>query len=135
MTIDCAIRGLYARANMIKRKFYDCTEDVKLHLFRSYCSNFYCCALWSGNDPEPIKAVKICHNNVLRMFIQTRFKDSISGHFMVRNLPNLDVLRRNAALSLYKRLTSSQNILVTTIVQSSFFIYSEFLAHWKLLFN
>ena len=32
---------LYAQANMLARKFHMCTEDVKVSLFRAYCTPFY----------------------------------------------------------------------------------------------
>ncbi len=32
---------LYGQANMLARKFYMCTVDVKIALFRAYCTSFY----------------------------------------------------------------------------------------------
>ena len=40
------IRSLYARANTVIRKFYNCTVDIKLSLFKSYCLPSYCSHLW-----------------------------------------------------------------------------------------
>ena len=37
------MRTLYTRVRM----FSYCTIDVKMELFRSYCSSLYCCSLWS----------------------------------------------------------------------------------------
>ena len=107
-SVDEVIRGLYARGNMIKRRFFMCSEDVKITLFRSYCSSFYCCALWS-DEKRLIHRVKVCHNNVFMLFIRTNFKDSISSHFIRRGLANFDIVRRKAVASLYRRLISSQN--------------------------
>ena len=36
------LRLLYMRSNKIIRMFYFCTIDVKLELFRSFCTSFYC---------------------------------------------------------------------------------------------
>ena len=36
---------LYAQANMLARKFHMCTEDVKVSIFRAYCT-FYTAQLW-----------------------------------------------------------------------------------------
>ena len=41
------LRLLYMRSNKIARMFYFCTIDVKLELFRSCCTSFYCCYLWT----------------------------------------------------------------------------------------
>ena len=41
------MRTLYIRSNKILRMFSYCTIDVKMELFRSYCSSLYWCSLWS----------------------------------------------------------------------------------------
>ena len=33
------MRGLYARGNMLRRKFYFCSDQVKNKLFSAYCNN------------------------------------------------------------------------------------------------
>ena len=35
------ITGLYARSNMLRRKFYFCSDQVKNKLFSAYCNNIY----------------------------------------------------------------------------------------------
>ena len=42
------LRLLYKRPNKILRMFHFSTVDVKLELFRSFCTPFYCCYLWTG---------------------------------------------------------------------------------------
>ena len=37
---------LYARTNMLIRKFSKCYINVKLCLFRAYCTQFYGCSRW-----------------------------------------------------------------------------------------
>ena len=39
-------RSLYARANMIIRKFSSASWNTKLMLFRAYCTPMYGCQLW-----------------------------------------------------------------------------------------
>ena len=39
------LRALYAQGNIILRKFGKCSLQVKIQLFKSYCSNMYCCPL------------------------------------------------------------------------------------------
>ena len=126
-TIKHEIRKQYIRGNMIKRKFGSCSEEVKLRLFRSYCSSFYCSHLWSEHNTEYIHKAKVCHNNILRYFISSHYLDSISQHFVCRNLDNFDVLRRKSMYNFYTRLLCSKNLLVSTILSSNFFIYSNFM--------
>ena len=39
------MRGLYARSNMLRRKFYFCSDQVKNKLFSAYCNNIYVFAM------------------------------------------------------------------------------------------
>ena len=39
------IRTLYIRSSKLLRAFHYCTIDVKLELYRSFCTSFYCCHL------------------------------------------------------------------------------------------
>jgi hypothetical protein len=39
-------RALSIRANMIVRRLVCCTTEVKLTLFKAYCTTFYTCSLW-----------------------------------------------------------------------------------------
>ena len=36
------LRLLYTKSNRLLRLFYHCSTDVKIALFRSYCTCFYC---------------------------------------------------------------------------------------------
>ena len=38
---------LYTKSNRLLRLFYHCSTDVKIALFRSYCTCFYCPFLWT----------------------------------------------------------------------------------------
>ena len=39
---------LYVQGNVIARKFYMCTENVKIKLFTTYCICLYTARLWSN---------------------------------------------------------------------------------------
>ena len=41
------LRRLYTKSNRV-RLFYHCSTDVKIALFRSYCTCFYCPLLWTN---------------------------------------------------------------------------------------
>ena len=45
--IEKQMRTLYIWSNELLRMFSYCTIDVKMELFRSYCSSLYCCSMWS----------------------------------------------------------------------------------------
>ena len=41
------LRLLYIKSSRLLRLFYNCSTDVKIALFRSYCSCFHCPFLWT----------------------------------------------------------------------------------------
>ena len=129
MSMRNCIRGTYARGNLLQRRFKHCTQDVKVRLFQSYCSSFYCCALCDFKV-STYKSVKVCHNNIFRFVCKCNRGDSISRQFVYFNVPNLDVLRRKLIYNLLKRVFGSENELVVTIRNSVFFIGSELLRFW-----
>ena len=53
--IKRTIRGIYARSNMLMRKFYNCSSHVKKFLFKTYCTNFYCAQLWWTYSNESLR--------------------------------------------------------------------------------
>ena len=53
-------KQLYAQGNALVRKFYMCTETVRISLFKSYCSSLY--KVLYGT----ITALNRCENDVLR---------------------------------------------------------------------
>ena len=90
------MRGFYARANTILRNFNMCSIYVKVELFRAYCTNFYCCSLWSSFSLSTISKMRVAYNNVVRRLLGYSRRDSASNMFVTNNLPSFDVLlRRN----------------------------------------
>ena len=53
------LRLLYMRSNKIIRMFCFCTIDVKLELFRSFCTSFYCCYLWTGYKKSTFNRLRV----------------------------------------------------------------------------
>ena len=39
-------RQLYAQGNALARRFHMCSDNVKVTIFRSYCSSLYTSQLW-----------------------------------------------------------------------------------------
>jgi hypothetical protein len=127
--LNC-IRGIFTRGNVIKRKFSQCNRDVKVKLFQSYCTNFYCCSLWNVHTAQTYKKVKTSHNKVFRYICNCNRQNSISRQFVSFNVPNCDVIRRKSIFSLYKRILSSTNTLIVTILASDSFVTSSLFTYW-----
>ena len=47
------MRKFYTNANMLIRKFFKCSVDVKCYLYKTYCSTMYCSAMWFDTTNMP----------------------------------------------------------------------------------
>ena len=65
-------RKFYAQANMLLRNFRYCGREVKCMLFKSFCTNMYCCPLWFNSTSSSIKKLKSSYNSVLRRLLCIR---------------------------------------------------------------
>ena len=73
-------RVLYAQGNMLVRKFYMCSEDVKTQLFRTFCTPMYIAQLWwnYSNSSSSMRKLKVAYNDVMRMLLGLpRFQSAI----------------------------------------------------------
>ena len=78
-------RTFYAQTNMLLHNFRYCTNDVKCMLFKSFCANMYCCALWFNSTSSTIKKLKTSYNSALRNLLLIRNSETQK----LRNLFNI----------------------------------------------
>ena len=57
------MRTLYIRSNRLLRIFRYCSTDVKLELFKSYYTSFYCCYLWTAYKKSTFDRLRVVFNN------------------------------------------------------------------------
>ena len=115
-------RSTYARGNMLINKFRHCSSDVKLQLFKSYCTSLYCCALWSNYSTNVYSKVKVAYNNIFRSLMKVDRFASVSHAFLQMNLDSFSVLVRSNIFSLRKRLLGSDNCIIDCIMSSTHFL-------------
>ena len=88
-------RQLYARANVLARKFYMCTDEVKVLLFRTFCCNLYTCQLWWNFTQTAMRKINVAYNNAFRMIMQLPRYCSASNMFAMCNVPSCQAVMRN----------------------------------------
>ena len=71
-------KALYARGNVILRHLRTCCNEVIMLLFNSYCTSFYCSALWFIHKVKSIGRLKTAYNRVFRKLFMIRGQVSIS---------------------------------------------------------
>ncbi len=125
------MRSLYCRGNIVLKKFKNCSENVKVQLFKSYCTSFYCSALWTSFKNSSLKSMKVAFNNIFRLLFGVSRRESVSQNLLVRGIPCFNVIRRKQVFSLYSRVLTSSNIPIQTMCESTFFISSSIFKKWE----
>ena len=77
-------RQLCAQCNALARRFYMCSDNVKVTIFRSYCSSLYTSQLWWKYKVSSIKKLYVAYSNAFRMLFRLPRDCSASGMFAVQ---------------------------------------------------
>ena len=133
--ISSQIRSLYARGNVLIKHFNFCSDDVKSLLFKTFCSSLYCCHLWCKCSTESRRRIKVAHNRVFRVLMKLEHRVSMSHTFLLYNIMHSDVIIRNAMNGFVSRINASDNVLIFTIINSTYYIYSKMYQHWYSALN
>jgi len=130
------LRSVYAQGNILLRKFQKCSDDIKCHLFRSYCTNLYCAVLWCNFTASAFRRIKVAYNNTFRMLMCVK-RRQVYNAFVRFNVDSFQVILRKSVYSFNKRLLKSRNCIISNIMNSmSFLSGSKLQAHWeKVLYN
>jgi endonuclease/exonuclease/phosphatase family metal-dependent hydrolase len=124
-------RSTYSRGNIIIRNFRLCNDDVKSQLFRSYCTSFYCASLWSSYNLESLQRLNVAYNRIFRILMGLQHRVSISAHLLKLSLSPLKVIIRKLICSFRNRIMHSENVLLRTIVNSVYFMFSSVTKKWN----
>ena len=74
---------LYIRSNKLLCNFYHCSIDVKLELFRSFCTSFYCCYLWTAYKKSTFNKLRVAFNNAYRRVLAVCHDDLVPAQCML----------------------------------------------------
>ena len=117
---------------MLVNNFKCCSDEVKIDLFKAYCSNLYCAHLWSSYRNSKYNRIRVAYNDSYRALMNFKRGESISAEYVTRNVNSFEVLVRKAVYSFLSRALLSTNSLVSTIIISVYFIYaSPLFEKWK----
>ena len=110
------IRAMYARGNMLVSKFRKCTPEVKVQLFKTYCSNIYCGHLWQQYHNTTFKRLKVAYNNVFRSLMNIKERCSISEVYVNCGVDGFDTMVKKFVNGFRKQLNSSTNSIINIIL-------------------
>ena len=82
------LRLLYTKSNRLLRLFHHCSTDVKIALFRSYCTCFYCPFLWTHYKKSTHSKLRVAFNNVLvyRRILKLPPRSRASTMYAINNI-------------------------------------------------
>ena len=126
-------RTLYAQANMLKRKFYFCSVDVKVNLFRAFCTPLYTAPLWVRFKKASMNKLKVAYNDCMRILMRKPRWTSASELFCNLSISTFHALRRNLMYTFMCRLNESQNSIIGLLINpclSGTRYQSPFWEHW-----
>ena len=126
-------RMLYAQANMLVRKFHYCSVDVKVNLFRAYCTPLYTAPLWVNYKKESLRKLMVAYNDCLRILLKKSRFGSASMLFCDSGLSTFHALLRNLMYKFTCRLDGSKNEVITMMANpmySSTRLQSYMWKHW-----
>ena len=126
-------RLLYVQGNMLLRKFYMCSSNVKVTLFRAYCISMYTPHLWWNYTNAAIRKLYVAYNNAFRMLLKMPRDCSASGMFAENNVPSCQAVIRNLIFRFMTRLDSSSNTVIRAILDSDIMYNSRIRCHWRSL--
>ena len=109
------LRMIYTKSIRLSRLFHHCSVDVKLALFRSYCTCFYCPFLWTHYNYSKLR---VAFNNVYRRILNLPSRSSASTMYVVNNIDSLGVLVRKRIFCSMERLNNSANTIIKCINNS-----------------
>ena len=94
------MRLLYARTNVLIRKFCKCSRNVKLCLFRAYCIQFYGAGLWNSFNLTIMKRLEAAYVKCVKMFFGFARLDSVTAMFYELGLPTFKTILHNAKVAI-----------------------------------
>ena len=110
------IRNLYARANILNRRFSRCSVAVKLMLFKSYCMCLYDAALWTAFNAGTLDRLKACYNKCIKILFGYSRMYSVTTMLSELDLPTFCSLIEKHRISFREQLQLSINMIVRHFV-------------------
>ena len=126
---------IYAQGNALIRKFYMCTENVKIALFKSYCTTLYTSTLWCKYRRESLRKLCVAYKNIFRKLTHQARDCSASQMFVSRQLPTCKMLIRRNVYGFMLNVQKSNNLILNSIVHCDILFTSPLWKHWRLLFT
>ena len=112
------LRLLYTKSNRLLPLLYHCSTDVKIALFRSYCTCFYCPFLWTHYKKSTHSKLRVAFNYVYRRIPKLPPRSSASTMYAIKNIVSSEVLIEKRIFGFTERLNNYENTIIKCINNS-----------------
>ncbi len=126
------IKGIYSRGNILLKWFGQCNDNVKIKLFKAYCSSFYCLSLWSTFTTNSHRKVKSSYNHICRNFLSVDRSD-MTAVMVLYGVKSFKEIERDLIFSFSSRILSSDNSIINELVNSIFYNSCHLTDYWNSL--
>ena len=124
------MRTLYIRSNKLLRTFYHCSIDVKLELFRSFCTSFCCCYVWTAYKKSTFNKLHMAFNNAYRRVLSLPWRSSASAMYANFGIQNFEAVIRKSTFGFIQQLVKSTNSHIMAI-EGSWIIRIDIWDFWQ----
>ncbi|KAJ8705104.1 hypothetical protein PYW08_012424 [Mythimna loreyi] len=97
---------------MIARRFSRCATEVKITLFKAFCTSFYTSSLWVSYTRGQYNALRVQYNNAFRVLVGLPRFCSASGMFAESQVDCFYSTVRKRCTSLVRRVRASANSIL-----------------------
>ncbi|XP_065652786.1 uncharacterized protein LOC136080105 [Hydra vulgaris] len=123
--------SIYAKANLIRRKFSSIQIQTKIMLFNAFCSPIYGCQLWYLWRKDSFHCLCVAYNNALCLILNKPPWNSASELFVKHGAYSLNVVIRKQQYSSLLLLQNSENLVIKAFVNSDRFLQSPLMFKWR----
>ena len=128
-------RKFYAQVNMLLRNFWYCSNEVKCSLFKSFCTNMYCCPLWFNSTSSSVKKLKCSYNSVLRRLLCIRMPYNASEMSLTHRILSFYNLLPTCMYNCSEHISNSRTSIVEVCSLSPIiFLFSPIRRCWRPFF-
>ena len=133
MSDDCdikrQIRSVYARGNMLISKFRSCSPEVKVKLFKAYCTSFYGFTTWSSYHLSLKKKLDVAYKKIFRSFFLCR-REGTTLSMLQYSIEPFPVILRKCLYGFVERIYDCDNSILCAIVNALFYRSTPFFKHY-----
>lgn len=108
-------RSIACRSNMLARRFYHCSKQVKVTLFKAYCQSFYTSQLWYRYTRSAYNTLRVQYNNAFRVMMNLPWRCSATDMFAESRVAGFAALLQKLRVSFYSRVALSKNRIVSSV--------------------